>query len=121
METANVAKNRKKKLMAMCKCGKCAACKKKKASSKTPPFLKGKYTEKKDKEKDAQMTKGLSPAEKREFEKKDKAHGDKKKPRTMQEDKKIDARIISGIKKHTAHEKREGKAGEKREDKGKKK
>ena len=100
--------------MAMCKCGKCAACKKK-TSSKAPAFLKGKYTEAKDKKKDAQMTKGLTPAQKREFEKKDKAHGDKKKPATMQQDKKIDAKIIKGIKKHTAHEKREGKAGEKRE------
>jgi hypothetical protein len=44
------------------------------------------------------MTKGLTPAEKREFEKKDKAHGAKKKPKTMQEDKKIDAKIIKGIK-----------------------
>jgi hypothetical protein len=80
-----------------------------------PAFLKGKYTEEKDKKKDAKMTKGLTPAEKREFEKKDKAHGDKKKPKTMQQDKKIDAKIIKGIKKHSAHEKREGKAGEKRE------
>jgi hypothetical protein len=80
-----------------------------------PAFLKGKYTEAKDKKKDAQMTKGMTPAEKREFEKKDKAHGDKKKPKTMAEDKKIDAKIIRGIKKHSAHEKREGKAGEKRE------
>lgn len=100
--------------MATCKCGKCAACKKKRDAGK-PAFLKGKYTEAKDKKKDAQMTKGLTPAEKREFEKKDKAHGDKKKPKTMQQDKKIDAKIISGIKKHSAHEKREGKAGEKRE------
>ena len=57
----------------------------------------GKYTEKQDKTKDARMTKKLTPAEKREFEKKDKAHGDKKKPKTMQEDKKIDAKIIKGI------------------------
>ena len=61
-------------------------------------FEKGKYTEAKDKKKDAKMTKGLSPKEKAEFEKKDKAHGDKKKPKTMQEDKKIDAKIIAGIK-----------------------
>ena len=101
--------------MAMCKCGKCAACKKRMKDSKAPAFLKGKYTEAKDKKKDAQMTKGMTAAEKREFEKKDKAHGDKKKPKTMQEDKKIDAKIIRGIKKHTAHEKREGKAGERRE------
>jgi hypothetical protein len=98
--------------MAACKCGKCAACKKK---AKTPSFLKGKYTESKDKKKDAQMTRGLTAAEKREFEKKDKAHGDKKKPLTMQQDKKIDAKIIKSIKKHSSHEKREGKSGEKRE------
>lgn len=77
-----------------------------------PAFLKGKYTEEKDKKKDAKMTKGLSPKEKAEFEKKDKAHGDKKKPKTMQEDKKIDAKIIKGIKKHSAHEAKEGKKGE---------
>jgi hypothetical protein len=100
--------------MAACKCGKCAACKKK-AATKSPSFLKGKYTEAKDKKKDAQMTKGLTAAEKREFEKKDKAHGEKKKPLTMQQDKKIDAKIIKSIKKHSAHEKREGKSGEKRE------
>jgi hypothetical protein len=82
-----------------------------------PAFLKGKYTEEKDKKKDAKMTKGLSPKEKAEFEKKDKAHGDKKKPKTMAEDKKIDAKIIKGIKKHSAHEKAEGKKGEKAENK----
>jgi hypothetical protein len=72
--------------------------------------MKGKYTEAKDKKKDAKMTKGLTPAEKREFEKKDKAH---KKPKTMQEDKKMDAKIIKGIKKHSAHEKREKSTGKK--------
>jgi hypothetical protein len=39
----------------------------------------------------------------------------------MAEDRKIDAKIIKGIKKHSAHEKREGKAGEKREHAKKKK
>jgi hypothetical protein len=82
-------------------------------------YEKGKYTEAKDEKKDAKMTKGLSPKEKAEFEKKDKAHGDKKKPKTMAEDKKIDAKIIKGIKKHSAHEKAEGKKGEKAEHKGK--
>lgn len=91
---------------------------KKKTTKKMPPWLQGKYTEEKDKKKDAKMTKGLTPAEKREFEKKDKAHGAKKKPKTMAEDRKIDAKIIRGIKaKERAHEKREGKAGEKRENK----
>jgi hypothetical protein len=69
-------------------------------------YEKGKYTEAKDKKKDAKMTKTLTPAEKREFEKKDKAHG---KPKTMAEDKKKDAKIIKGIKKHSAHEKAEDK------------
>jgi hypothetical protein len=68
------------------------------ATAKKRPDEYGKYTAKQDKTKDARMTKGLTPAEKREFEKKDKAHGAKKKPATMQEDKKIDAKIIKGIK-----------------------
>ena len=75
--------------------------KKKPASDKKmPPWLKGKYTEEKDKKKDESMAKKakLTPKEKAEFEKKDEAHGAKKKPRTMQEDKKIDAKIIKGIK-----------------------
>ena len=66
-------------------------------ATKKRPDEVGKYTEKQDKTKDARMTKKLTPAEKREFEKKDKAHGNKKKPKTMQEDKKIDAKIIRGI------------------------
>lgn len=81
--------------------------------------MKGKYTEKKDKKKDASMLRkaGLDKEQRKEFEKKDKAHGAKKKPKTMAEDRKIDAKIIKGIKaKERAHEKREGKAGEKRED-----
>lgn len=79
-----------------------------------PAFLKGKYTEEKDKKKDAKMTKGMTPKQKAAFEKKDKEH---KKPKTMAEDKKMDAKIIKGIKKHSAHEKAEGKKGEKAEDK----
>ena len=62
-------------------------------------YEKGKYTEAKDKKKDAAMTKGMSPKEKAEFEKKDKAHGDKKKPKTMKEDKKKDAKIIKKVTK----------------------
>jgi hypothetical protein len=84
----------------------------------TKDYLKGKYTEAKDKKKDAAMTKNLSRDQKAKFEKMDKAHGDKKKPKTMQEDKKIDAKIIKKIKSSDkAHEKREGKKGEKAEDK----
>lgn len=83
-------------------------------------FEKGKYTESKDKKKDAAMLKkaGLDKEQKAKFEKADKAHGAKKKPATMAEDKKIDAKIIKGIKKeHARHEAKEGKAGEKREEK----
>ena len=87
----------------------------------TPSFLKGKYTEAKDKKKDAAMLKkaGLTEKdEKKAFKKADDAHGAKKKPKTMAEDKKIDAKIIKGIKaKEKAHEAKEGKKGEKREDK----
>lgn len=57
-----------------------------------------KYTKSADEKKDARMTKGLSKTEKAEFEKKDKAHGKKKKPKTLEEDRKIDAKIIKGIK-----------------------
>lgn len=59
-------------------------------------YEKGKYTEAKDKKKDAKMTKDLTPAQKAKFEKADKKH---KKPKTMAEDKKKDAKIIKKIKK----------------------
>jgi hypothetical protein len=63
----------------------------------------GKYTEKQDKTKDARMTKNLTPAEKKKFESMDNAHAAKKKPKTMAEDKKIDAKnikkIVAGRKK----------------------
>ena len=74
-------------------------------------FMKGKYTESKDKTKDAKMLKkaGLDKDEREEFEKKDKAHGKKKKPKTMAEDKKIDAKIIKGIKKKEAKEEKKKK------------
>ena len=69
-------------------------------AKKSPSYMKGKYTEAKDAKKDAAMEKkaGLTAAEKRKFEKADKAHGAKKKPRTMKEDAKIDAKIIKSIK-----------------------
>ena len=74
-------------------------------------FMHGKYTESKDKKKDAKMLKkaGLDKDEREEFEKKDKAHGKKKKPKTMAEDKKIDAKIIKGIKKKEAKEEKKEK------------
>jgi hypothetical protein len=64
-----------------------------------PAFLKGKYTEEKDKKKDAAMTKNLTPEQKKRFEKMDKAHGDKKKPKTMKEDKMKDSKIIKKVTK----------------------
>jgi hypothetical protein len=67
-------------------------------AKKKPAYEKGKYTEAKDAKKDAKMTRGMTAAEKREFEKKDEAHGRRAKPKTMQQDKKIDAKIIKGIK-----------------------
>jgi hypothetical protein len=71
-------------------------------------FMAGKYTESKDKKKDAKMLKkaGLDKDEKDKFEKADKAHAAKKKPKTMAEDKKIDAKIISKIKKSDKDDKK---------------
>ena len=62
------------------------------------PSMKGKYTKKSDDKMDAYLTKGFSKKEKSEFEVKDKAHGKKKKPKTLQEDLKADTKIIKGIK-----------------------
>lgn len=88
---------------------------------KKPP-MKGKYTEKSDKKMDAYLTRDLDKEEKKEFKKKDTAHGKKKKPKTLQEDAPIDRKIIKDIKsKEKKHEAREGKKGEKAEDKREKK
>ena len=65
----------------------------------TKGYEKGKYSESKDKAKDAAMTKNLTPEQKKRFEKMDKAHGDKKKPKTMKEDKKMDSKIIKKVTK----------------------
>jgi hypothetical protein len=86
--------------------------------------MKGTYTKKSDDKMDAYLTKkaGLDKEQKEDFEKKDTAHGKKKKPKTLQEDVKIDKKIIKGIKsKEKAHEKKEGKRGEKAEEKREKK
>jgi hypothetical protein len=71
-------------------------------------YEKGKYTESKDKKKDSAMMKkaGLDKDEKAKFEKADKAHGKKKKPKTMAEDKKIDAKIIKKVKKSDKDDKK---------------
>ena len=86
----------------------------------TPSYNKGKYTKSKDEKKDASMVRkaGLDKDEKAKFEKLDKAHGDKKKPKTMAEDRKIDAKLIKKVKtEHKKHEAGESKAQEKREEK----
>jgi hypothetical protein len=71
-------------------------------------FMSGKYTESKDKKKDAAMLKkaAFGKEDKKAFEKADKAHGAKKKPKTMAEDKKIDAKIIKKIKKSDKDDKK---------------
>jgi hypothetical protein len=58
-------------------------------------YMKGKYTESKDKKKDAAMTKGMSASEKKKFEAEDKKHS---KPKTMKEDAAKDKKIIGKIK-----------------------
>lgn len=70
--------------------------------------LKDKYTKAKDEKKDAKMLKkaGFDKDEKAKFEKADKAHGAKKKPKTMAEDRKIDAKIIKKIKKSDKDDKK---------------
>ena len=62
------------------------------------PSMVGKYTKKSDDKMDAYLTRKLDKEGKKEFEKKDKAHGAKKKPKTLQEDLKADTKIIKGIK-----------------------
>lgn len=92
--------------------------------AKTPSFMKGKYTKAKDEKMDARLTKraGLDKEDKEKFEKMDKAHGKKKKPKTIAEDKKVDMDIISKLKsKAKTHEYREGKKGEEAEEKKEKK
>ena len=65
---------------------------------KKPP-MKGKYTKKSDDKMDEYLTRKLNPAQKKKFEKMDKAHGKKKKPKTLQEDLVQDKKIIKKIKK----------------------
>ena len=56
--------------MATCKCGKCAACKKRKESSKRPAWLNSKE----DKAQDKKEMKGMTPAQKAKFKKEDAKH-----------------------------------------------
>ena len=88
--------------------------------AKTPSFMKGKYTKSKDEKMDARLLKKAGITEKddkEKFEKMDKAHGKKKKPKTIAEDRKVDEKIIKKVKKH---EKAEEKAEKKSEKKKKK-
>jgi hypothetical protein len=81
--------------------------------AKTPSFMKGKYTKSKDEKMDARLMRkaGITDKDdKADFEKMDKAHGKKKKPKTIAEDKKIDLKIIGKVKKkEKAEEKAEKK------------
>jgi hypothetical protein len=54
-----------------------------------------KYTKASDKKQDAKTTKGLSPKEKAMFEKADKKH---RKPKSQEDDKAMDVKIVSKIK-----------------------
>jgi hypothetical protein len=88
------------------------------------PKMTGPYKKTSDEKKDAYLMKkaGLDKEEREKFEKMDKAHGAKKKPKTLQEDKKIDKGIIKKIKsEEKRHEAKEGKKGEKAEEKREKK
>ncbi len=75
--------------------------------------MKGKYTKSKDEKMDARLMRkaGITDKDdKADFEKMDKAHGKKKKPKTIAEDKKIDLKIIGKVKKkEKAEEKAEKK------------
>jgi len=55
-----------------------------------------KYTEKSDKKQDAKDTKGLTPAQKKKFKKADEKH---RKPKSQEDDAKMDKKIIKNIKK----------------------
>lgn len=73
------------------------------------------YNKKNDKKQDAKTTRGLDKEQKQKFEKMDKSH---RKPMTQKEDEYIDKANVARIKeKERRHEAKEGKAGERREDK----
>jgi hypothetical protein len=90
METANAARIRSL-LMAMCKCGKCAECKKRMSSKK--PWAGSKADEKADKK----LEKGMTPAQKKKFEAADKKM-DKDKSMSKSEDMKKDKALAARIK-----------------------
>jgi hypothetical protein len=55
-----------------------------------------KYTEKSDKKQDSKDTKGMSPKQKAAFKKADEKH---RKPKSQEDDAKMDKKIIKKIKK----------------------
>jgi hypothetical protein len=55
-----------------------------------------KYTKSSDKKQDAKDTKGLNPAQKKKFMKADESH---RKPKSQEDDAKMDKKIIKKIKK----------------------
>ena len=84
--------------MAMCKCGKCADCKKrmaekKKSGKKMPPWIGSKA----DKEQDKKAEKGMTPAQKKRFEAADKKM-DSKKP-SKKDDIRMDNALAKKVKK----------------------
>ena len=78
--------------MAMCKCGKCADCKKRMADSKKKYIGSAA-----DKKQDAKTMKGMTPAQKAKFKKGD-AKMDKDKTLTKKEDTKKDNALAKRIK-----------------------
>jgi len=81
----------------MCKCGKCADCKKrmadkKKSGKKMPPWIGSKA----DKEQDKKAEKGMTPAQKKKFEAADKKM-DAKKP-SKKDDIRMDKALAARIK-----------------------
>jgi len=81
--------------MAMCKCGKCGACKKRMAAKSAP--AKKYIGSAADKKQDAKTTKGMSPAQKAIFGKAD-AKMDKNKSMTKAQDTKKDNALARRIK-----------------------
>jgi hypothetical protein len=81
--------------MAMCKCGKCAACKKRTADKKkNTPYIGSSA----DNTQDAKTMKGMTPAQKARFKKGD-AKMDKNKKLTKAQDTKKDNALANKIKR----------------------
>lgn len=86
--------------------------------AKTPSFMKGKYTKAKDEKMDARLMRkaGITDKDdKADFEKMDKAHGKKKKPKTIAEDRKKDEAIIKKVKKKEREEEKKEKKKKKKD------